>query len=90
MIHGIVIKLQYFHFFLQDSRFDDEVDKITGYHTDSLLCMPVRNAYDEIIAVAQVINKNPEHDFGYFTAKDEKVSENFKSSTLKYLYSSSL
>lgn len=36
--------------------------------------MPVRNAYDEIIAVAQVVNKNPKNDFGYFTAQDEKVS----------------
>lgn len=59
---------------LQDPRFDDEVDKITGYHTDSLLCMSVKNAFDEIIAVAQVVNKNPDNDVGHFTEKDEKVS----------------
>lgn len=57
----------------QDPRFDDEVDRITGYHTESLLCMAVRNAHDEVIAVAQVINKSPDYDCGYFTAKDEKV-----------------
>ncbi|XP_068086058.1 dual 3',5'-cyclic-AMP and -GMP phosphodiesterase 11A [Anabrus simplex] len=61
----------------EDPRFDDEVDRITGYHTDSLLCMPVRNAYDEVIAVAQVINKNPELDGGQFSAKDEKMFETY-------------
>lgn len=39
--------------------------------------MPVKNAYDEIIAVAQVINKNPDKDDGHFTNKDEKVSALF-------------
>lgn len=62
---------------MQDPRFDDEVDRITGYHTETLLCMPVRNAYDEIIAVAQVINKNPDVDGGIFTKKDEKVFETY-------------
>lgn len=37
--------------------------------------MPVKNAYDEIIAVAQVINKNPDKDCGHFTVEDEKVSK---------------
>lgn len=58
---------------LQDPRFDDEVDRITGYHTESLLCMAVRSASDEIIAVAQLVNKNPDKDDGHFTSKDEKV-----------------
>ncbi|KAK6635447.1 hypothetical protein RUM44_000698 [Polyplax serrata] len=61
----------------EDPRFDDEVDRITGYHTETLLCKPVKNAYDEIIAVAQVINKNPDVDGGYFTKKDEKVFETY-------------
>ncbi|RZF41138.1 hypothetical protein LSTR_LSTR010790 [Laodelphax striatellus] len=61
----------------EDPRFDDEVDRIMGYHTESLLCMPVRNAYDEIIAVAQVINKNPDRDDGHFTCKDEKLFETY-------------
>lgn len=70
-------------FFWQDPRFDDEVDKITGYHTDSLLCMPVKNACDEVIAVAQVVNKNLDNDQGYFTAKDEKVRRQFHPLALK-------
>ncbi|XP_075221410.1 dual 3',5'-cyclic-AMP and -GMP phosphodiesterase 11A-like [Lycorma delicatula] len=61
----------------EDPRFDDEVDRIMGYHTESLLCMPVRNAYDEIIAVAQVVNKNPDRDNGHFTSKDEKLFETY-------------
>lgn len=59
---------------LQDSRFDDEVDRIMGYYTSSLLCMPVKNSYEEIIAVAQVNNKNPDKDDGHFTSMDEKVN----------------
>jgi dual 3',5'-cyclic-AMP and -GMP phosphodiesterase 11 len=38
--------------------------------------MPVKNAYDEVIAVAQVINKNPDIDNGQFTEKDEQVTYN--------------
>lgn len=45
-----------------------------GYYTSSLLCMPVKNSYEEIIAVAQVNNKNPDKDDGHFTAMDEKVN----------------
>uniref|UniRef100_A0A8D8WKA7 Phosphodiesterase n=2 Tax=Cacopsylla melanoneura TaxID=428564 RepID=A0A8D8WKA7_9HEMI len=61
----------------EDPRFDDEVDALTGYHTETLLCMPVRNDYDEIIAVSQVINKNPDRDGGHFTGKDEKIFETY-------------
>ncbi|XP_008483571.1 dual 3',5'-cyclic-AMP and -GMP phosphodiesterase 11A [Diaphorina citri] len=39
--------------------------------------MPVRNDFDDIIAVAQVINKNPDKDDGHFTEKDEKVFETY-------------
>ena len=56
--------------FFQDARYNDEVDQITGYKTVSLLCQPIRNADDEIVAVAQVINKTNERGF---TKDDEKV-----------------
>ncbi|XP_071526785.1 dual 3',5'-cyclic-AMP and -GMP phosphodiesterase 11A-like [Panulirus ornatus] len=63
----------------EDPRYNDEVDRITGYHTDSLLCMPVKNSYDEIIAVAQVVNKSSDEDdsCGCFTPKDEKMFETY-------------
>ncbi|XP_060569725.1 dual 3',5'-cyclic-AMP and -GMP phosphodiesterase 11A-like isoform X2 [Ruditapes philippinarum] len=54
----------------KDPRYNDEVDRITGYTTDSLLCMPVKNSDDEIVAVAQVINKSNGEGF---TKEDEKL-----------------
>ncbi|KAJ7345595.1 hypothetical protein JRQ81_001545 [Phrynocephalus forsythii] len=58
----------------QDRRFNDEIDKLTGYKTKSLLCMPIRNSEGEIIGVAQAINKTP--GGAPFTDDDEKLSEN--------------
>ncbi|XP_072115872.1 dual 3',5'-cyclic-AMP and -GMP phosphodiesterase 11A [Mobula birostris] len=55
----------------QDRRFRDEIDKLTGYKTKSLLCMPIQNSDGEIIGVAQAINKNP--GGAPFTEDDEKV-----------------
>uniref|UniRef100_A0A668AMU5 Phosphodiesterase n=1 Tax=Myripristis murdjan TaxID=586833 RepID=A0A668AMU5_9TELE len=55
----------------QDRRFSDEIDKLTGYKTKSLLCMPIRNSDGEIIGVAQAINKSPSG--ALFTEDDEKV-----------------
>ncbi|CAM1292984.1 PDE11A (predicted) [Pycnogonum litorale] len=59
----------------EDERYNDEVDKITGYITNSLLCMPVRSS-EEIIAVAQVVNKNPSVNMK-FTKDDEKLLETY-------------
>ena len=58
---------------MQDARYNDEVDRITGYTTASLLCMPVKNAEDEIVAVVQVINKS---NGIAFSKDDEKVRLN--------------
>uniref|UniRef100_H3DHT9 Phosphodiesterase n=1 Tax=Tetraodon nigroviridis TaxID=99883 RepID=H3DHT9_TETNG len=55
----------------QDRRFSDEIDKLTGYKTKSLLCMPIRNSDGEIIGVAQAINKSSAGQL--FTEDDEKV-----------------
>ncbi|XP_053265968.1 dual 3',5'-cyclic-AMP and -GMP phosphodiesterase 11A isoform X4 [Podarcis raffonei] len=57
----------------QDRRFNDEIDKLTGYKTKSLLCMPIRNSEGEILGVAQAINKTP--GGAPFTDDDEKVME---------------
>lgn len=56
---------------LQDRRFSDEIDKLTGYKTKSLLCMPICNSDGEIIGVAQAINKTSSGEL--FTEDDEKV-----------------
>uniref|UniRef100_A0A4X2KUN9 Phosphodiesterase n=1 Tax=Vombatus ursinus TaxID=29139 RepID=A0A4X2KUN9_VOMUR len=55
----------------EDPRFNAEVDQITGYRTQSILCMPIKNHRDEVVGVAQAINKKSENG-GTFTEKDEK------------------
>ncbi|XP_067131816.1 dual 3',5'-cyclic-AMP and -GMP phosphodiesterase 11A-like [Centruroides vittatus] len=61
----------------EDPRYDDEVDRIRGYSTNTLLCMPIRNADDEIIAVAQVINKSPMSGCNRFVEEDEKLFQTY-------------
>jgi len=53
----------------KDSRFNQDVDKATGYRTTSMLCQPIRNHRRKIIGVMQVLNKHS----GYFTVEDEKL-----------------
>uniref|UniRef100_A0A8C1ATU8 Phosphodiesterase n=1 Tax=Cyprinus carpio carpio TaxID=630221 RepID=A0A8C1ATU8_CYPCA len=55
----------------EDHRFSDEIDKLTGYKTQSILCMAIRNSVGEVIGVVQAINKNPNGT--PFTEDDEKV-----------------
>lgn len=40
-----------------DERFSDVVDRKTGYKTKNMLCAPIRDIYNEVMGVAQVINK---------------------------------
>jgi len=54
----------------QDSRYNADVDRITGYITHALLCMPVQGSDGEVVAVVQVINKS---GAPAFTKEDEKV-----------------
>jgi len=53
----------------QDSRFNPEIDKKTGYRTRNMLTMPLNNKNQEIIGVFQVLNK---HD-GSFDREDEEL-----------------
>lgn len=52
-----------------DSRFNKEIDIQTGYTTNNILCMPIRNIKYEIIGVFQVLNKYN----GEFTDNDEDL-----------------
>ncbi|XP_020565789.1 dual 3',5'-cyclic-AMP and -GMP phosphodiesterase 11A-like [Oryzias latipes] len=55
----------------EDHRFSDEIDKLTGYKTQTILCMAICNSDGEVIGVVQAINKNP---MGIpFNEDDEKV-----------------
>lgn len=51
-----------------DARFNQEVDKKTGYRTNNILCMPVINKNGKKLAVIQVLNKKG----GPFGPMDEK------------------
>ncbi|HTO95014.1 MAG TPA: cyclic nucleotide-binding domain-containing protein, partial [Bacteroidota bacterium] len=52
-----------------DARFNPEIDKVTGYRTRSILCMPMKNRGGAIVGVFQILNKRT----GEFTAEDESV-----------------
>ncbi len=54
-----------------DGRFNQSIDEKTGYITKSILCVPIKAARNEIIGVAQVLNKKE----GPFTADDVMLLE---------------
>jgi K+-sensing histidine kinase KdpD len=53
----------------QDSRFNPEVDRVSGYRTRSVLCMPLRDKTGKVIGVIQTLNKRT----GPFTADDVRL-----------------
>ena len=55
-----------------DSRFNRAVDQRTGYHTRSILCMPVF-IEGRVFSVVQMVNKR----HGSFTKEDEESFELF-------------
>ena len=46
-----------------DPRFNPDFDKETGYHTRSILCMPLIGNGDKLIGVIQVLNKKDQEVF---------------------------
>lgn len=50
--------------------FDPKVDKLTGYRTHSMLCVPMRNPRQQVIGVVQVLNKRSS---SYFSVEDEAL-----------------
>jgi len=56
-----------------DSRFNRDTDRRTGYHTRTILCMPLRNERQEITGVMQVLNKKD----GIFLEEDERLLHGF-------------
>jgi adenylate cyclase len=52
-----------------DPRFNPAVDRVTGFHTQSMLCVPVRNHEGRIIGVTQAMNK----EGGVFGQEDEDL-----------------
>ncbi|MEO5339095.1 MAG: GAF domain-containing protein [Magnetococcus sp. MYC-9] len=54
-----------------DQRFEQSVDKDTGFKTESILCAPIRTARAEIIGVIQLLNKTE----GRYDEEDLKLLE---------------
>lgn len=55
----------------QDPRFNSEIDKLTGFVTKNILCMPIFSPTQEVIGVAQLVNKAT----GPFEVNDERLFE---------------
>jgi adenylate cyclase len=55
----------------QDARFNQQIDRRTGYHTRNVLCVPLRNRDGHPIGVTQVLNKRS----GAFGEADLKLAE---------------
>nr|XP_015833958.1 PREDICTED: probable 3',5'-cyclic phosphodiesterase pde-5 isoform X3 [Tribolium castaneum] len=55
-----------------DSRFNRTVDQLTGYRTNTILCMPIF-IRGSVIGVVQMVNKHS----GLFTIEDEEAFEMF-------------
>ncbi|MEL6879871.1 MAG: adenylate/guanylate cyclase domain-containing protein [Cyanobacteria bacterium J06607_10] len=51
-----------------DERFSDATDRQTGYRTRNILCMPVLDSNNNVVAIAQLLNKIGTHPF---SAEDE-------------------
>lgn len=58
----------------QDERFDPAVDQASGFVTQTILCMPIKNSSEEIIGVVQLLNKL---DGTAFNKNDENLFEAF-------------
>ena len=54
----------------EDPRFNQGVDKQTGYRTRSILCVPMRSVAGEVVGVLQALNKL---DGNPFTEEDEEL-----------------
>lgn len=52
-----------------DQRFNPAVDRSTGYHTRTMLCVPMTNMRGEVVGVLQVLNRRD----GVFTSADEDL-----------------
>jgi len=65
--HGSTVRLSDVY---ADPRFADEYDKLTGFKTRNMICVPMI-ARGKLVGVSQVIN----HHHGHFSKSDEKLME---------------
>ena len=60
-----------------DERFNQSVDRRTGYRTHTILCAPLRGLGNRVLGAVQVINK----EIGVFTEDDESLLRAFAAQT---------
>lgn len=53
----------------EEAHFNQDIDRLTGYHTKTILAVPLKNVGGHIIGVFEIINKNN----GYFNEEDEGI-----------------
>jgi Nif-specific regulatory protein len=69
-----------------DPRHDPTFDRKTGYRTDSILAVPVRDSSGDVIGVLQLLNAQA----GHFSADDEKAALELSAQAGKVLECTSL
>lgn len=71
----------------QDERFNPDVDKLTGYHTRSVLVVPfVDDCTKRVKGAIQMINKkNPDGTYGVFDENDQKLVQMLGSHVTAFL-----
>ncbi len=57
--------------------FNPDVDRKTGYHTQTILCMPIHNSEGQVVAVVELLNKEGGQPFD---AEDEARFREFSNS----------
>jgi len=57
-----------------DPRFNQEVDRKSGFHTRNILCLPIKNRAGQVFAVAQLLNR---WDGQSFQDEDERKFSRF-------------
>jgi len=70
----------------KDPRFNQGIDKKTGYKTDSILCFPLKTAEGNVVGCAQLINKLT----GVFTVEDEVLLGTISSQAVVAIQNSKL
>merc|ERR1711871_720902 len=70
----------------QDPRFNQSIDKKTGYKTDSILCFPLKTQEGKVVGCAQLINKLT----GVFTTEDEVLLKTISSQAVVAIQNSKL
>jgi len=58
-----------------DARFNQEIDRKTGFRTKSILAIPLVDFDGDLIGVAQVLNRTPGSGGGAFGPNEERIAE---------------